>query len=97
MSQPGTTRSRRLAVGGLVNSRDLGGLRRRNGGYTSRGVFYRSENVDWITPAGWDQVHAEGIRTVVDLRQPGERARDTSQHPGWLTTIEVDLDGTQPV
>lgn len=62
---------------------------------TTRKVFYRSENVDWITAAGWRQVEAEGIRSVVDLRQPGERGRDTSRRPDWLTTIEVDLDGLE--
>jgi protein-tyrosine phosphatase len=95
VSRPGPARSRGLEVDGLVNARDLGGLRRRNGTRTPRGVFYRSENVDWVTPAGWDQIHTEGIATIVDLRQPGERARDTSRRPGWLTTIEVDLDGLE--
>jgi hypothetical protein len=74
VSQPGRARPGRLEVDGLVNARDLGGLRRRNGAYTPRGVFYRSENADWITAAGWDQVGAEGIRTIVDLRRPDERA-----------------------
>lgn len=96
MTQPRRVRSRRLEVCGLVNARDLGGLCcRRNGAYTPRGVFYRSENVDWITPTGWDQVYAEGIRTVVDLRQPSEREHDTRRRPGWLTTIDVDLDGLE--
>lgn len=88
-------RSRTLRVDGLVNARDLGGLRRRDGTSTPRGVFYRSENVDWVTPAGWEQVHVAGIRTVVDLRQPGERAADTHARPSWLNTVEVDLDGRE--
>ena len=83
---------RSLDVAGLVNARDLGGLARRDGTFTPTGVFYRSENVDWITPASWAQVRAAGIRTVVDLRQPGERARDTNPRPDWLTTVHVDLD-----
>src|SRR5579871_4225089 len=87
--------ARTLVVDGLTNARDLGGLRRRGGGQTPRGVFYRSESADLITPAGWDQVRAAGIRTVVDLRQPGERAADTRPRPGWLTTIAVDLDGLE--
>lgn len=96
MSPPaGRTRSRALAIDGLVNARDLGGLRRRSGRLTPRGVFYRSENVDRITPTGWEAAWAEGIRTVVDLRQPGERARDTGRRPSWLTTVPVDLDGLQ--
>jgi protein-tyrosine phosphatase len=84
---------RSLDVAGLVNARDLGGLRRRDGSVTPTGVFYRSENVDWITRAGWDQVHAAGIRTVVDLRQQVERDRDTNPRPDWLTTVHADLDG----
>ena len=62
---------------------------------TPVGAFYRSENVDWITPAGWEQLSASGIQTIVDLRQPGERARDVTQRPAWLTTVEVDLDGLE--
>jgi len=87
--------SRVLEVDGLVNARDLGGLPLTRGGVTPRGVFFRSENVDAITPDGWRQVHDAGIRTVVDLRQPGERARDRHPRPAWLTTTAVDLDGLE--
>lgn len=86
---------RTLRADGLVNARDLGGLRRAGGARTPSGIFYRSENVDWLSPEGWTSVRAAGIRTVVDLRQPGERARDVAARPGWLTTIEVDLDGLE--
>lgn len=84
---------RTLRVDGLVNARDLGGLPRRAGSRTPYAVFYRSESVDRITPAGWEQVHAAGIRTVVDLRQPVERECDTTARPEWLTTVHVDHDG----
>jgi protein-tyrosine phosphatase len=87
--------SRRLVIDGLVNARDLGGLRLERGGLTPHGVFFRSENADLITPDGWEQVYLAGIRTVVDLRQPGERAADSSRRPDWLTTIAVDLDGLE--
>jgi len=86
---------RSIDVDGLINARDLGGLRRRDGAVTPRGVFFRAENVDWVRPAGWDQLRALGVRTIVDLRQPGERARDTQARPPWLTTVEVDLDGLE--
>jgi protein tyrosine/serine phosphatase len=88
---PATRRT--INVDGLVNARDLGGLRRTDGTTTPNGVFFRSENVDWVTPLGWDQLYAVGIRTVVDLRQPDERNRDTQTRPDWLTTTQVDLDG----
>jgi protein tyrosine/serine phosphatase len=84
---------RAFRVQGLVNGRDLGGLRRRDGTTTPAKVFYRSENVDWITGEGWEQLRAEGIRTIVDLRQPGERAQDRGHRPEWLTTRLFDLDG----
>ena len=95
MTASRAARPRELEDDGLLHARDLAGLRRRNGTYTPWGVFCRSENADWITPAGWAQIEAEGIRTLVDLRQPGERVRDTNRRPGWLTTIEVDLDGLE--
>ncbi|TFC96731.1 MULTISPECIES: tyrosine-protein phosphatase [Cryobacterium] len=84
---------RALRVEGLVNARDLGGLPRQNGTLTPRGVFFRSENVDSVTPAGWDQIREAGIRTIVDLRQAEEQAQDTQTRPAWLTTVTVDLDG----
>jgi len=87
--------ARSIDVDGLVNARDLGGLRRRDGTLTPRGVFFRSENIDWVRPAGWDQLRALGVRTVVDLRQPTERARDTQARPPWLTSVAVDLDGLE--
>lgn len=77
---------------GLVNARDLGGLRRRGGSLTPRGVFFRSENVDFVTPEGWEQIYGAGIRTVVDLRQKRERKRRFGKRPRWLTTQFVDLD-----
>jgi len=87
--------NRTLQIDGLTNARDLGGLRRRDGTTTPRGVFFRSENVDWIAPSGWEAVRGAGIGTIVDLRQARERAKDTSPRPSWVTTIEVDLDGLE--
>lgn len=88
-------KDRSLRVDGLVNGRDLGGLERPDGTLTPVGVFFRSDNADRISPAGWEQVYEAGIRTVVDLRQPRERERDTRKRPSWLTTINLDLDGLE--
>jgi protein-tyrosine phosphatase len=84
---------RTLRLDGLVNARDLGGLRRVDGTRTPSGVFYRSENVDWLSPRGWDALAETGIRTIVDLRQPWERDRDVTSRPDWVSTVAVDLDG----
>jgi protein-tyrosine phosphatase len=88
-------KDRALRVDGLVNGRDLGGLKRADGSFTPRGVFFRSENVDWLTELGWRQLHDAGIRTIVDLRQQREREMDTQGRPDWLTTVHVDLDGLE--
>ena len=85
--------SRSFVVDGLVNARDLGGLPLVGGGVTPAGVFYRSESADRITGEGWEQLRAAGIRSIVDLRAPAERARDANGRPDWLTTLTVDLDG----
>lgn len=86
---------RTLHAEGLTNARDLGGLPRRDGSLTPSGVFLRSESVDHLTPAGWQQVHDAGVRSVLDLRQPTERAGDRSARPDWLTTLPVDHDGLE--
>lgn len=86
---------RALAVDGLVNARDLGGLPLVVGGTTPRGVFFRSENVDAVTARGWEELFDLGVRTVVDLRQRAERERDGSPRPDWLVTAHVDLDGLE--
>ncbi|MFN8196656.1 MAG: tyrosine-protein phosphatase [Nocardioidaceae bacterium] len=84
-----------LAVDGLCNARDLGGLARNGGGRTPYGVFFRSECPHTVTPTGWEQLHARGIRTVVDLRQPAERERTPSAAPAWATAMHVDHDGLE--
>ncbi|WP_416429489.1 tyrosine-protein phosphatase [Paenarthrobacter nicotinovorans] len=72
---------RTLHAEGLTNGRDLGGLKRADGTFTPRGVFFRSENVDLLTPDGWQSLYNAGIRTVVDLRQERERELDIHERP----------------
>lgn len=82
-----------MVIDGTANTRDLGGLARVDGSTTPSGTYFRSASVDGLTDRGWEQLHAFGVRTVVDLRQPGEVAADTGTRPSWLTTRHVDLDG----
>lgn len=54
---------------GLVNSRDLGGLRLVDGGVTRTGVLYRGETPQLMSPADVEKAcHDLGIGLVVDLR-----------------------------
>jgi hypothetical protein len=35
---------------------------------TRRGALVRCETVDRLSPAGWDELRAHGVRTIIDLR-----------------------------
>ena len=39
------------------------------------GDIYRMGRSEWLTEHGWEQLFDDGIRTVIDLRNPGERKR----------------------
>lgn len=81
-----------LDILGLANARDLGGLKRTDGAFTPSGVFIRSEALDLVTAAGWEDLRAHGIATVIDLRRPEER---TVQVPDDVDLVAVDLDGDE--
>ncbi|MES2093604.1 MAG: tyrosine-protein phosphatase [Actinomycetota bacterium] len=66
--------------GGAFNAVDLGGLPLETGGSTVAGRLYRSGRPDQMTDEGWRQAKAEGLRLVVDLRNPSEIGRE-AQHP----------------
>jgi protein-tyrosine phosphatase len=68
VSQPSGT----LAVEGLLNLRDLGGLPIETGGLTRHGRLLRSDALHSLTPSGQDALLALGVSTVVDLRTAAE-------------------------
>jgi protein-tyrosine phosphatase len=76
---------------GSVNARDLGGLRTSDGRATRRGVVVRSGMLDRLTPRGWSELIAFGVRTIVDLRNEEERS---ILPPPPLTCVHVPLDDT---
>ncbi|MBP2413071.1 protein tyrosine phosphatase (PTP) superfamily phosphohydrolase (DUF442 family) [Arthrobacter stackebrandtii] len=51
---------------GAVNARQLAG------------DIYRMGRSEWLTERGWRQLHDDGVRTVIDLRNPAERKRRPS-------------------
>lgn len=59
---------------GVFNARDLGGLRTETG-TTAFGSFYRTGRLECLTDLGWRQMYDAGVRTIVDLRNEGERVR----------------------
>jgi protein tyrosine/serine phosphatase len=73
---------------GCVNARDLGGLPTIDGRVTRRGVVFRSEALDRLSEDGWRALREHGVRTVIDLRDDGER-RDPGE---GVDTIHIPMD-----
>jgi protein-tyrosine phosphatase len=63
--------SRAVAWGNLHNVRDLGGLAFGSGS-TVHGRFFRGPRLDGMDAAGWADLRAAGVRTIVDLRNDDE-------------------------
>jgi protein-tyrosine phosphatase len=78
---------RELSWDGCVNVRDLGGL-----GQIRPGAVVRMEAPELLTEAGWAAAWSYGVRTVVDLRDPGEGEPDRAPRPAGVTTVRVPLD-----
>lgn len=61
-----------LKVPGLLNLRELGGHPTRDGGTTRLRSLLRADDLVQLTDAGTQALADYGVRTVVDLRWPGE-------------------------
>lgn len=66
------TGQRELALAGMYNVRDLGGLPTRSGDVTGHGGFVRSESPHLLDRAGWRALADHGVRTIADLRSSWE-------------------------
>jgi hypothetical protein len=82
---------RDLAWDGCHNVRDLGGLPAGGGRRTRWGAVVRSDTPDRLTEAGWAAAAAHGVRTIVDLRTPGEHRTGSGHRPPGMTVIDVPL------
>lgn len=71
---------RRPGWEGVRNAADLGGLPLVDGGVTAFGRVWRSAATEWMTERGWAEARADGLATVVDLRNGRERGR-RRHHP----------------
>jgi protein-tyrosine phosphatase len=83
---------RHLDWDGCYNVRDLGGLPTSDGRTTRRGVLVRADNLSRLTEAGWAALWGHGIRTVIDLRNDGERTDDVAVRPPGLNTMQLPLN-----
>ncbi|MBB4963989.1 hypothetical protein F4559_001348 [Saccharothrix violaceirubra] len=76
-----------LSWDGCVNVRDLGGL-----GRVRPGAVVRMEAPTRLGESGWTAVWDHGVRTVIDLRDAGERVPDRVPRPSGITTVHCPLD-----
>ena len=75
------SRSRILDWEGCYNVRDLGGLPTADGRHIRWGALVRSDIPTRLTEAGRQSLLDHGVRTVVDLRFPGEVDADWHSYP----------------
>ncbi|PWY66770.1 hypothetical protein BO70DRAFT_172032 [Aspergillus heteromorphus CBS 117.55] len=79
-------------IDGLFNFRDAGGFRATGGGFTRKGLIFRSANTENITQAGALKLtKAYGIRAIFDLRSAGEVGDvvQQSRHLADVPTVRV--------
>jgi protein-tyrosine phosphatase len=74
------TRDRELIFPHLLNIRDLGGCRTRDGQETRWRSLLRADDLCRLTPGGEQYLFDYGVRTVIDLRWPV----DAETHPNFL-------------
>jgi protein-tyrosine phosphatase len=63
---------RRVALGGPVNFRDIGGYATAGGGAVRRGVVFRSDSLHHLTEEDGPRLHALGIVSAIDFRAHDE-------------------------
>jgi hypothetical protein len=92
--------TRALDWPGCVNVRDLGGVPLETGGETRFGELVRADSIPHLTDEGWRAFAEHGVRRVVDLRWPEERADDPPRdadfdvvHVALLGAFDPDVDG----
>ena len=65
-------------LAGSVNARGQIGWDGAVNAWLVAGSVYRMGRREWVTAAGWQEAYRDGIRTIIDLRNPGERQRRPS-------------------
>lgn len=66
---------REMALEGIVNFRDIGGLQTRDGGVVRTGRIFRSDALHTLTAVDIDRLAGLHIATLIDLRTLDEIAR----------------------
>ena len=86
----GAVDGRQLTWDACYNVRDLGGLPTRTGGTTRMRSIVRADNLSRLSVRGRAALIDCGIRTVIDVRDPRELAKDVDPYqPGAVADGEL--------
>jgi protein-tyrosine phosphatase len=75
------------------NFRDAGGYRTQDGRWVRMGLLYRSDQLNLLSDADLQVLHAIGLHLVCDLRTDGERDHGMDRLPAGATTLIADVSG----
>ena len=84
--------SRRIALAGIHNLRDLGGHAHPDG-ELAWGRFWRSDSPHDLDGAGADSLIERGLVTIIDLREPEEAAQQPNPLAGRIAYHSVPIFG----
>ncbi len=92
---------RHVPLDGSFNFRDAGGLETRDGRRMKPGILYRSDELSRLSDGDLERLGGLGLRSICDLRAPGERRRRPDRlPPGGVRPVHVPfqlLSETGPV
>jgi len=92
-----TVAERSLRLRGAPNFRDLGGYRTEDGRWVRMGVLYRADELSHLTDKDLKVLAAVGVKTVADLRNYAQRAREPDRLPPKATHAVYDLAEDAPI
>lgn len=94
IGQPLTLADRSLHLATAPNFRDAGGYRTFDGKWIRMGLLYRSDQLDLLSPADLQTIHAVGVHLFCDLRTGGERMRGPDRVPEGGVSLIADVAGS---
>jgi len=65
----------------IINFRDFGSYKTRDGALIKKGLLYRSGDLSKATDTDLEQLHSLGIKTICDLRSEPERKNEPDRMP----------------
>jgi len=88
-----TLADRSLHLASAPNFRDAGGYRTADGKWVRMGLLYRSDQLDKLSPADLETLHAIGVKLVCDLRTDVERKQGMDKLPLGAEGLIADVAG----